>query len=165
MCESSSSSSGRPAPGRSSKSPRAIASSILRSARYSSAVTAWIITAGELAVVADGDAVGMPGELVPVAPAIDRVAAPLELVDRGARIARLDVQRVARLAEREAPGQPARPGDRLLHAAAIVDHRDVGLQVDLRLPVRAHAAEDGPQPLSFERQRGDERVQRHLARL
>jgi hypothetical protein len=47
----------------------------------------------------------------------------------------------------------------------IVDHRDVGLQVDLRLAVGAHAAEHRPELVVAERERGDQRVQRHLARL
>ena len=46
-----------------------------------------------------------------------------------------------------------------------VDHRDVGLQVDLRLAVGAHAAEHRPELLFPERERRDQRVQRHLARL
>src|SRR5687768_15510773 len=81
----SSRSIGLPAPGRLSNSPRAMASPILRSAMYCSAVTARIIAARERAVLADADAVRMPGELVPVAPAIDDVAAALELVHRVAR--------------------------------------------------------------------------------
>ena len=48
---------------------------------------------------------------------------------------------------------------------AEVDHRDVGLQVDLRLAVGAHAAEHRPELLVLERERRDQRVQRHLAGL
>src|SRR5688500_10804097 len=70
----------------------------------------------------DGDAVGMAGELVPVAPSVDRMPAPRELVDRRARVARLDVQGVARLAEPEAAGEPARGVERLLDVAPEVDH-------------------------------------------
>src|SRR5688572_33393723 len=103
----------------------------------------------------------MPGELVPVAPAVDRMAAALELVYGLAREARLDVQRVARLAQPEAARQPARPGERLLDVLPEVDHRDVGLQVDLRLAVGAHAAQHRPELFVLERQRSDQRVQRY----
>src|SRR5688500_20252793 len=95
----------------------------------------------------------MAGELVPVAPAIDRMAAALELVDGLAREARLDVQRVARLAQAEAARQPARPGERLLDVLPEVDHRDVGLQVDLRLAVGAHAAQYCPELFRSEERR------------
>src|SRR5947207_3279004 len=93
------------------------------------------------------------------------MTAALELVDGGAGEARLDMQRVACLAEREASREPARPTDRFLDGAAVVDHRHVGLQVDLRLAVGAHAAERGPQLLVLERHRRDERVQWRLAWL
>src|SRR6478609_9361820 len=56
----------------------------------------------EAACRIDGDAVGVARDLVPVAPAVDQVAAPLELVDRARREAGLEVQRVARLQEAEA---------------------------------------------------------------
>src|SRR5919106_5753589 len=150
-CESSSRSSGRPAPGRSSSSPRAIASAILRSAIWSNISIAYrgAIAAGIESTLQNPilycDAVRMPRQLVPVVPAIERMAAALELVDRRARVARLDMQRVARLAEREAPGEPAWHGERLLDVQAEVDHGDVGLHVDLRLAIRAHAAEHRPQ--------------------
>src|SRR5687768_7437697 len=170
---SSSRSSGWPAPGRASSSPRAMASAMTFSARkssmsvaYRSAVASRIEAAGQKSRARIArNAVGMSGELIPIAPAIDRMAAALELVDRRAREARLDVQGVARLAQPEAPRQPARPGERLLDVLPEVDHRDVGLQVDLRLSVGAHAAEHRPQLLVLERERSDQRVQRHLARL
>jgi len=79
------------------------------------------------------------------------VAATLERVDRGARIAGLDVQRVAGLAEREASRKPARHVERLLDVEAEVDHGDVGLHVDLRLAVGAHAAENRPETIFLER--------------
>src|SRR5262245_7872772 len=50
----------------------------------------------------DRDPMRMPRQLVPLAPAVQRVAAALELGDGLGRKARLDVQRVARLAERKA---------------------------------------------------------------
>src|SRR5947208_904563 len=104
---------------------------------YRSPVAARIRAAGEhTALAVDGDAVGVAGELVPVAPALQRMSAARELVDGFPRIARLDVQRVARLAERKTPGEPARQGERLLDVLTEVDHRDVGLHVDLRLAVR-----------------------------
>src|SRR5258708_38549739 len=96
---------------------------------------------------------------------VDEMAAALELVDGAARIARLDVQRVARLAEREAAREPARITDCLLDIAAVIDHGDVSLELDLRLAVGAHAAEHRPEFLLLERQRGNQRVQRHLAGL
>src|SRR5688572_15998752 len=98
----------------------------------------------------------MAGELVPVAPAVHRMPAPLEFADRVARKARLDMQRVARLAQAEAPRQPARSGERLLDVLPVVDHRHVGLQVDLRLAIRAHAAEHCPETLVFESEGRDE---------
>src|SRR5688572_18397813 len=108
---------------------------------------------------------GVAGELVPAAPAVDRMAAALELVDRFPRKARLDVQRIAPFAQSEAARPPARPGERLLDILPEVDHRAVGLYVDLRLPVGSHAAEHGPKTLVPEGQGRDERMQRHLARL
>ena len=58
----------------------------------------------------DDDAVRVARELVPVAPAVEQVAAARELVDRGRREARLDVQGVARLAEaRSGPTASAAP--------------------------------------------------------
>ena len=47
----------------------------------------------------------------------------------------------------------------------MVDHGEIGLQMDLRLAVGAHAAHCSPQPVVAERQRGDQRMQRRLARL
>src|SRR6185437_14633243 len=73
----------------------------------------------------DDDAVGVAGIFVPVAPAIQQVAAPLERGERRCRHAALDVQRVARLADREAPAQEARGFECLLDVAAVVDHGEV----------------------------------------
>src|SRR5882672_5101427 len=56
----------------------------------------------------DRDPMRMPRELVPLAPSIDPMPAPLQLRDGLARKACLDVQRVARLAERKADREPAR---------------------------------------------------------
>src|SRR3954469_2764584 len=100
------------------------------------AVAARVSAAGQDPTLAvDGDAVGVAGELVPVAPPVQRMAAARELVDGRLRIARLDVQRVACFAEREASGEPARQGERLLDVLAEIDHRDVGLHVNLWLAV------------------------------
>src|SRR6266700_1694354 len=62
-------------------------------------------------------------------------------------------------------GQRRRPRHRLLHVESVVDHRRIGLQVDLRLTVGAHAAEDLPQGIAPEGERGDEGVQWNLPRL
>jgi len=45
----------------------------------------------------------MPRQLAPITPAVDHVAAPLQLGDSLARKPRLDVQRVARLASAKRP--------------------------------------------------------------
>src|SRR4051812_44049924 len=69
-------------------------------------VASWIEAAGaKFRLGFDRDAVRVAGELVPVAPAVERMAAARELIDGLLRVARLDVQRVARLAEREAAGK------------------------------------------------------------
>ena len=47
----------------------------------------------------------------------------------------------------------------------MVDQRDVGLQMDLRLAIGAHAAQYRPKLVVPEGQRGDQGVQRGLARL
>src|SRR5262249_49035587 len=113
----------------------------------------------------DGDAVGMAGVLVPVGPAVEQMPTALELVDGLAREARLDMQRVARLADGETAGQEARHVERLLDVEAVVDQGVVDLQMDLRLAVGAHATQHGPQFVVPESERGDQRVQRRLARL
>src|SRR4051794_5352462 len=113
----------------------------------------------------DDDSVRMPGHLVPWTPMIDDVTPALELVDGASRKARLHVQRVARLAEREAAGEKAWHLERLLDIEPVVDHRHVGLQLDLRLPVRAHAAEDAPKFAVSRSDRRGEGVQRNLSRF
>src|SRR4029453_3817410 len=107
----------------------------------------------------------MARRLVPVAPAIEQVAAALQLGNGRAWKARFYVQGVARLEESEAAGQEARHVERLLDVQPMVDHRAVGLHVDLRLAVGAHAAQRGPEPVVPEGERGDQRVQGRLARL
>src|SRR3954469_18865570 len=97
-------------------------------------------------------------ELVPFAPTIEAVAAALELRQRFGWVAGLDVQRIARLAECEAARQPARRGERGLDIEAVIDHRHVSLQVDLRLAVGAHAAERGPEALVPEGERCNQRM-------
>src|SRR5688572_4894291 len=102
----------------------------------------------------------MARRLVPVAPAVEQVAATLQLGNGLAGKARLYVQRVARLEESEAARQEARHVERLLDVEPMVDHRAVDLHVDLRLAVGAHAAYGGPWPVVPEGERGDQRVQR-----
>src|SRR5579883_3492398 len=78
----------------------------------------------------DDDAVGVTGIFVPVAPAVQQVASALQRIERGGRHAALDVERVARLADREPAAQEAGALQRLLDVAAVVDHGEIGLQVD-----------------------------------
>ena len=54
------------------------------------------------------------------------------------------MQHVARFADREAARQEARHLDRLLDVEAVVDHGQIGLQMNLRLAVGAHAAQHAP---------------------
>src|SRR5260221_5596431 len=75
-----------------------------------------------------------------------------------------DIEQVARVADIEAPREPARHLERLLDVEAEIDEAHVTLQVDLRLAVRAHAAEHLPGPAVLERDRRDQRVHRALAR-
>src|SRR5262252_10208111 len=93
----------------------------------------------------DGNAVRVARSLFPRRPAMDEMATALELGEGGRGKARLDVEEIARIPEGEAAGEPARRGHRLLHVEPVIDHGDVGLEVDLRLAVRPHAAEDLPQ--------------------
>ena len=73
------------------------------------------------------------------------------------------MQGVAFFAKREAAGEPARCFERFLDVAAEVDQVDVGLQVDLRLAIGAHATDHTPQLVVPETERGDQGVQRRLA--
>src|SRR6266566_1435087 len=113
----------------------------------------------------DGDAVGVAGQLVPGLPAIDRVAPVGQLRDGGLGESALQVELVPRVADREAPREPARGLDRTLDVEPEVDQRGVHLEMDLRLAVRAHAAHDLPQAAVAEGERGDQGVQRPLAGL
>src|SRR5260370_16662396 len=111
------------------------------------AVAARVGAAGQLAAHGiDGDALRMTRRFVPVSPAIDDMAAPLELGARRRRKTAFDVQGVARLQEAEAAGQEAWRLQRLLDVEPVVDHGGVGLQGDLWLPVGPHAAQPAPQP-------------------
>src|SRR4029077_11382128 len=94
-----------------------------------------------------------------------RMTAARELVDGRVRIARLDMQRVARLAEGEGPGEPGGEGGRLVDVLAKIDHRDVSLHVDLWLAVRPHAADHRPELVVLECERGDQCMQWNLAGL
>src|SRR5207247_11461408 len=85
------------------------------------------------------------GHFVPGAPAVDRMAALRECGDRSFGEAALDMQRITRLAEREAAGQEPRYLDRFLNVETEIDHRRIELHLDLRLAVRAHAAEYAPE--------------------
>ena len=113
----------------------------------------------------DGDAVGVAGHLVPGAPAVDGVAALRERVDRrrGKRLSMCSVSRASPSAKR--PDRKRGSLDRLLDVEAVVDHRRIELQLDLRLAVGAHAAEHAPELAVAVGDRGDQRVQRHLAGL
>src|ERR1035437_6604557 len=93
------------------------------------------------------------------------MASALELFQRALRVSALDVEQVARLAQGKAAGEPARRFDCLLHVQAEVDHGDVGLKLDLRLAVGAHAAEYLPQLVAAKGKRCDEGMQRALAGL
>src|SRR5262249_30217251 len=111
------------------------------------------------------DAMRVAGQFVPVAPAVDRMSAPLQFVDRLRRKPSLDVERIARLTERETTGEEARRLQCFLNIAAVVDERDVSLQMQLRLTVGAHAAERSPEFAFAEGERGNQRVQRDLPGL
>src|SRR5712692_7726235 len=92
----------------------------------------------------------MPGQFAPVGPPVHLVPPPLELLDGRPGNTPFDVEQVARVADVEAPRQPARHLERLLDVEAEIDEAHVALHVDLRLAVRAHATEHlpGPPPLS-----------------
>src|SRR5262247_3439108 len=100
----------------------------------------------------------MPGELAPPGPAVYRVPAALELPQGGVGKAPLDIQQVARITDVEAPREPARHLQRPLDIEPEIHQPDVALQVDLRLAVRAHAAEQLPQAAVLESHRRDQRV-------
>src|SRR5262249_39808911 len=130
-----------------------------RSVAEGGAVAAWVRAADPGARDRiDGDAVRVARALRPRRPAMHEMSAALERGESGRGKARLDVEEVARITQGEAPGEPARRGDRLLHVESVVDHGGVGLQVDLRLAVRAHAAEDLPEFLALEGEGGDQGV-------
>src|SRR5205809_4605028 len=107
----------------------------------------------------------MARKLAEIRPAICRVSPPLELLDGRRGKSPFDVEQVARVADIEAPREPARHLERPLDVEAEIDEAHVALQVDLRLAVRAHAAENLPKAAVLERERRDQRVQRALARL
>src|SRR5439155_22782407 len=98
----------------------------------------------------DRDAVRVAGELAEIRPAICRVSPPLELLHGRFGETPFDVEQVARVADGEAPREPARHLERLLDVKAEIDEVDVALQVDLRLAVRAHAAEHLPKAAVLE---------------
>src|SRR5581483_2652178 len=75
------------------------------------------------ALLVDGKTLRMPGEFVPIGPALEPVAAARQLVERLARETAFDVQRIARLAEREAAREPARRRERRLDIEPVVDQR------------------------------------------
>src|SRR5512139_2030954 len=93
------------------------------------------------------------------------MAASLEFGDGLARKARLDMQCVAFLEEAEAARQEARHVERLLNIEATVEQGAIDLHMDLRLAVGAHAAQNRPQLVVPEGQRGNQRMQGSLARL
>src|SRR5438132_13062675 len=107
----------------------------------------------------------MPGEFAPVGPPVHRVTPPLELLDGRLGKTPFDVEQVARVADIEAPREPAWHLERLLDVEAEIDEAHVALHMDLRLAVRAHAAEHLPGPAALARARGDQGVHRALARL
>src|SRR6267154_5390001 len=113
----------------------------------------------------DRDAVRVTGELAEIRPAICRVSPPLELLHGRLGETPFDVEQIARVADIEAPREPARQLERLLDVEAEIDEANVALQMDLRLPVRAHAAEHLPGTTVLERDRRDQRMHRPLARL
>ena len=105
------------------------------------------------------------GELAEIRPAICNMSTPLELLDGRLGETPFDIEQIARVADIEAPREPARHLDRLLDVEAEIDEAYVALQVDLRLAVRAHAAENLPKAAVLERDGRDQRVHRALARL
>lgn len=107
----------------------------------------------------------MAGEFVPCPPAVQHMASAIELFQGALRVTPLDVEQVARFAQGEAAGEPARRFDCLLNVQAEVDHGNIGLELDLRLAVGAHAAEHLPQLVVAKGERCDQRVRRPLARL
>src|SRR5882724_9257816 len=113
----------------------------------------------------DGDSVRVAGELAEVRPSVHGMPPPLELLHGRLGEAPLDIEQVARVADIEAPRKPARHLERLLDVETEIDQAHVALQVDLRLAVRAHAAEHLPGPPVLERDRCDQRVHWALARL
>src|SRR5258708_10634719 len=90
---------------------------------------------------------------------------PLELLHGRLRKTAFDIEQVARISDIEAARQPARHLDRLLDVETEIDEAYVTLQVDLRLAIRAHAAEHLPGPALLECDRRDEGMHRALARL
>src|SRR5947199_9722301 len=113
---------------------------------YRSSIAARVGTAAQHAVPpVDHDAVRVTGHFVPGAPAVDRVAALRQRIDRSFGEAALDMQRITRLAEREAAGQEPRYLDRFLNVETEIDHRRIELHLDLRLAVRAHATQHAPE--------------------
>src|SRR6266480_6529815 len=113
----------------------------------------------------DRNAVRVAGELAEIRPAICRVSPPLELLHGRFGETPFDVEQVARVADGEAPREPARHLERLLDVKAEIDEAHIALQVDLRLAVGAHAAEYLPGATVLQRDRRDQRVHRALARL
>src|SRR5499433_2849130 len=113
----------------------------------------------------DGDAVRVARPLLPRGPPMHEMAAALEFGEGGRGEARLHVEEITGVTEGEAAGEPARRRHRLLHVEAVIDHRGVGLQVDLGLAVRPHAAEDLPERIVPEGERGDQGVEGNLPGL
>jgi len=89
---------------------------------------------------------GVPRHLVPSAPAVEEVPSLRQRMHGIIGKASLQVQGVARFPEAEAAGQEPGHFDRLLDIEAMIDHRRIELQLDVRLSVRPHAAEHAPQP-------------------
>src|SRR5918999_5433767 len=130
------------------------------------AIAARIGTAAQHAVPpVDGNAMRMAGHFVPGVPSVDDVAALCERINRIYREPPFDMQRVARLAEREAAGQESRHLDRFLDVETEIDHGGIKLELNLRLAIRAHATEHAPELAVAFGHRCDQRMQRDLAGL
>src|SRR5215468_12760888 len=113
----------------------------------------------------DGDAVRVARPLLPRGPAMHEMTPALELGEGGRGEARLHVEEITGVTEGEAAGEPAWRRHRLLHVEAVIDHRGVGLQMDLGLAVRPHATEDLPERIVLEGERCDQGVKGNLSGL
>ena len=99
---------------------------------------------------------GMTGQLVPIGPAVQDMATLLKSMESLEGITRLYMQSVARFPYSEPSGNEPRHFHCLLNIKTVIQHCQIALQLNLRLAVSAHAAQNTPKIVITKRDRSDQ---------